>query len=511
MLDNATIEAIKESPAANQWEKVGMKHHHGICLPLFSLHSNQSCGIGEFTDLLKLIPWCQEVGMNVIQLLPLNDTGKDTSPYNALTANALNPLHLGFRHDCPLKFSKRVDYKKVAEIKMKWLRDSFRENGETIVNSDLFQQFLIDHPWLQAYAVFKALKIQHNWDDWRIWGPPYNHPTEEIVLNYEPKEEVLFHQYVQFLCFQQLHKVKEVANQHGILLKGDIPILISPDSEEVWLHQNLFDLSVSAGAPPDMYNKDGQIWGFPLFNWEKMKANGYQWWRTRLNTASQLYDIYRIDHIVGFFRIWAVPHGNIATDGHYVPKDRAHWFREGRERLAMMLHSNNMLPIGEDLGTVPDKVHRTLEEMGICGTKFLMSLKVRKTLNTPYEFTPFSLTTVSTHDSPTLDLWWRDYPEEVQVYAKIKNWKIGPTFTQEQRIDILHESHHSSSLFHINLLQEYLALFPELTWENIDDERINHPGIISDKNWNIRHRVPVEEIVAHEGLKKIIKHDILAT
>jgi len=332
-----------------------------------------------------------------------------------------------------------------------------------------------------------------------------------MIQNFAPKEEVLFHIFVQFLCFQQLHMVKEEANRHGILLMGDVPILISPDSEEVWYHQELFDLSVEAGAPPDMYNKEGQIWGFPLFNWDKMKVNGYPWWRTRLKTASQLYDIYRIDHVVGFFRIWAIPPGNKATEGHYVPQDRAQWFIDGRDRLSMMLHCNHMLPIGEDLGTVPKKVHDILEEMGICGTKFLMSLKVRKTANSPQEFTPLSLTTVSTHDSPTLDLWWRDYPEEVQEYAKIKNWKIGPQFTQKQRIDILHESHHSSSLFHINLLTEYLALFPELIWENIDDERVNRPGIISDKNWSIRMRAPVEQIVSHKGLTEMIKNEILAS
>jgi len=510
MIDPETIEAIKETPAAKQWDKVGIKHHHGICVPLFSLHTHKSCGIGEYTDLLQLIPWCREVGFNVIQLLPLNDNGRGTSPYNAFSANALNPIHLGFRRENPLKFSKRVDYKQVEEIKTKWLRELFRDTGQQVILSDQFQQFVADHPWLNAYGVYKALKVAHDWDDWRNWEPPYDLPDEDKILTYAPKEEILFHQYVQFLCFQQLHQVKEEANRHGILLKGDIPILISPDSEEVWLHQNLFDLSVSAGAPPDMYNKDGQIWGFPLFKWDKMKANGYRWWRTRLNTASQLYDIYRIDHIVGFFRIWAVPHGNVALEGRYVPEDRAVWFRDGRERLNMMLKSNEMLPIGEDLGTVPEKVHRILEETGICGTKFLMSLKVRKTARSPYEFTPLSLTTVSTHDSPTLDIWWRDYPEEVREYAKIKNWKIGPKFTREQRIDILHEAHHSSSLFHINMFNEYLALFPELVWENIDDERVNRPGITTDDNWTIRHRAPLEKIVSHEGLKNILKNDILA-
>ncbi|NGX58692.1 MAG: 4-alpha-glucanotransferase [Chlamydiae bacterium] len=518
-IDNETVEAIKSSPAGKHWEKIGISHHHGICIPLFSLRSESGLGIGEFTDLIPLSHWCREIGMDVIQLLPLNDTGLDTSPYNAMSANALNPLHLGLEY-LPnyeetdeiyalkkLNQSQRVDYENVKNLKIQFLRNYFDRHGQKIIASDSFQNFVQDIPWLRDYAIFKVLKIQNGWREWRLWDESIRTPTEKLLKQLEQDhfEEVTYHQFVQFLCFQQLHEVKVKANQNGVFIKGDIPILISPDSEEVWLHQDLFNLELSAGAPPDMYNKDGQTWGFPLFEWDKMKSNGYQWWRTRLHTASKLYDIYRIDHVVGFFRIWAVPHDKLPTEGHYVPKDHSQWFTDGRERLSMMLMSNKMLPIGEDLGTVPEKVHRMLEETGICGTKFLMSLKVRKTLNTPFEFTPLSLTTVSTHDSPTLDLWWKQYPEEVEVYCKIKNWKQGLLFSQEQRIDILHESHHSSSLFHINLLPEYLALFPELVWPNIEDERVNRPGILTDENWSIRYRPTLEQIVNHKGLKDLIK------
>ncbi len=508
-MDPELVQQIKSSPAAKQWDKVGIENRHGLCIPLFSLHSENSCGIGEYTDLLHLIPWCREVGFNVIQLLPLNDNGRDLSPYNALSANALNPLHLGFRKKNPLSWTKRVDYEKVREIKMGWLRDSFRQDGKEILSSTPFQEFADDNPWLLPYSVFRTLKEKHGWKDWRLWPPADQNMTEEQLLNFEDRNELLFHQFCQFLCFQQLHLVKREANRQGILLKGDIPILISPDSEDVWYHRDLFDLSVKAGAPPDMYNKNGQVWGFPLFNWDKIKDNGYGWWRNRLKTASRVYDLYRIDHIVGFFRIWAIPHGSEAIEGHYVPSDRAEWFRNGRERLMMMLSGNGMLPIGEDLGTVPKKVHDILEEMGICGTKFLMSLKVRKTASSPQEFTPLSLTTVSTHDSPTLNIWWRDYPEEVQEYARIKDWTIGPKFTTEQRIDILRDSHQSASLFHINLLQEYLALYPELNFDDTDDERVNQPGVLSDKNWNIRYPATVETIINHKGLKEIIKNEII--
>lgn len=521
--DNDTIEAIECSPAGHHWKKIGIRHHHGICLPLFSLRTESGLGIGEFSDLIPLIHWCKEVGMDVIQLLPLNDTGLDTSPYNALSANALNPLHLeleslphyqeteDIRGLRKLNEKKRVQYPEVERLKTKYLRSYYKEFGYEITSSEAYQKFIRRTPWLRDYAIFKTLKVQRSWSDWRLWDTPFRNPTEEDLKTIEKDnlDEITYHQFIQYLCFQQLGDVKVAANANGVFLKGDIPILISPDSEEVWRHQDLFNLVYAAGAPPDMYNENGQYWGFPLFEWENMKADGYRWWKTRLNTASRLYDIYRIDHVVGFFRIWAIPHDFPPTEGFYVPKDRSEWFACGRERLLMMLRATDMLPIGEDLGTVPKKVHDILEELGICGTKFLMSLKVRKTLNSPYEFTPLSITTVSTHDSPTLDLWWKHYPEEVEEYCKIKHWDHGPKITHEQRVDIIRESHHSSSLFHINLLQEYLAFFPELVWPDIEDERINRPGIISDVNWSIRLRPTLEELINHEGLKKLIKHKLL--
>ncbi len=320
-VDDETLQAIRQTAAAGQWEKVGIKHHHGILTPVFSLRSLDSMGIGEYSDLMYLVDWCADLGMNVIQILPVNDPGLDSSPYNAISANALNPLNLGLRHLpdffetediytlTELNKLQRVDYPKVRIHKFNYLKDYFAKVGKQIVESEEYKHFVNDNPWLKGYSVFKILKIGHDWRSWQTWDEEVRTPSDKLLdrIKKEMSEEYNFHIFVQFLCFKQLQDVKKAANRKGILLKGDIPILISPDSEEVWCHRSLFDLGLSAGAPPDIYNVDGQNWGFPLFNWDKLKEQDYHWWKLRLDTASKLYDIYRLDHIMGFFRIWAIP------------------------------------------------------------------------------------------------------------------------------------------------------------------------------------------------------------
>jgi 4-alpha-glucanotransferase len=289
---------------------------------------------------------------------------------------------------------------------------------------------------------------------------------------------------------------------------GDIPILISPDSADVWLNPQFFNLNLRAGAPPDMYNEEGQNWGFPLYNWEAMQNDNYSWWRARLRHASDYYHLYRIDHIVGFFRIWAVPEGEKATKGTFIPLDQNNWLPHGKAVMEMMLESSSMLPIGEDLGTVPPEVRTCLRELGICGTKVMRWERYWEQGRTfiPMEaYLPMSLTTVSTHDSTSLTQWWKESSEEVLEYCKAKNWTYAPQITHEQLLAILADSHKSGSLFHINLLNEYLALFPEMVHSDPAFERINLPGTIQDSNWSYRMIPSVEEITSHKGLKELLK------
>ncbi len=289
---------------------------------------------------------------------------------------------------------------------------------------------------------------------------------------------------------------------------GDIPILVSTESADVWSHPELFDIHWQAGAPPDQYNPEGQCWGFPLYRWDVLRKTHFDWWKQRLTYASHFYDIYRIDHVIGLFRIWAIPNDKSSKEGSFLPSDPDTWEPQGREILETFINSCEMLPIAEDLGDVPECVPPVLKEMGICGTKVM-----RWERNWEEEgrfipiqyYPPISLTTVSTHDSEPLQLWWKTSPEEAQEFAASKHWEYAPEITHFQHKEILWDSHHTSSLFHINLLQEYLALFPELVAPNPEDERINIPGKLLATNWTYRFRPSVEEIVAHKELAQAIE------
>lgn len=284
---------------------------------------------------------------------------------------------------------------------------------------------------------------------------------------------------------------------------GDMPILIDRDSADVWLHPSLFDLSYSAGAPPDMFTSDGQNWGFPIYNWEALAETHYQWWVDRLQWSSHYFHIYRIDHIVGFFRIWSIPVGLKGNEGFFIPKDENTWVDHGQRLMLMMLNACSMLPIGEDLGVIPPNVRACMKALGICGTRVMRwerNWEGDQSFIPPEQYQVESLTAVSTHDSETLQQWWQNHPEEAQLYCQLKGWNYHPILSRDYHLGILWESHHTNSLFHINPLQEYLALVPGISWPNVEDERINTPGSFSDKNWSYRMRLSLEDLFQQSTL-----------
>lgn len=527
MITESLKQHLLESAAGPQWNSIGVRNHYGVVIPLFALHSDNSCGIGEFPDLIPLISWCREIGMDVIQLLPLNDTGLESSPYGALSAFALNPIHIGLKalpyiDENPdqelqksitelyeLNSSQRIDYKTVQKNKEGILKKYYQKYGDTITKGSTYKDFLIQQKaWLFDYAIFKVLKIHFNWEKWENWPESYQNPPEKLdSLPEEILKEANYHQFLQFLCFSQMGKVKQHAEEQAIYLKGDIPILINRESADVWRYRKLFLLNYAAGAPPDMYAPDGQKWGFPLYDWEALAAQNFIWWAERLKVASLFYHIYRLDHVVGFFRIWAVPISSKATEGHFFPEEKSTWIPQGTLLMHMMLRNSIMLPIGEDLGTIPPEVRDCLKSLGICSTK-VMRWERRWNSDSSFipveDYIPESMTTVSTHDSETLAQWWHDHPEEAQTFAASMGWEYQTQITEQQRQAILRASHRSGSIFHINLLNEYLALIPGMTWDQFTDERINIPGTISDFNWSYRFRPSVEDIVKNSFLKDAI-------
>ncbi len=520
---------LSETPAGQHWNKIGIFPHHGMTLPLSALHSKESCGIGEFFDLIPIIDWCTQLKMDVIQLLPLNDTGSDPSPYNALSAFTLNPIYLSL-HKLPyldefpaliedltslrlLTKSQRVAYHRVKIQKLFWLRRYFFNAGARLIKQDDFLQYIKENDWAIAYGLFKVLKDILEQSPWHYWPDELKKLSSEqfqaLVDVYWP--QITFYLCLQYLCHQQLASVKEYAKNAKVFLKGDVPILISPDSVDVWHHPELFSLDYAAGAPPDALSPQQQYWGFPLYRWDVKKKNGYSWWKKRLQVASNFFDLYRLDHVVGLFRIWAIPYGQPNVMGHFIPPDESLWIPQGKELLNMMLSSFLMLPVAEDLGTVSADIRHCLTQLGIPGTKVI---RWERYWNEDRRFIPFnayspiSMTCVSTHDSETLTLWWKDSEQEAREFAAFKGWEYKPELTKAQRKELLWDSHHTNSLLHINLLQEYLALFPDLVWSNPYDERINVPGKILPSNWTYRFRPSIEELVAHTALQQEI-HEIL--
>lgn len=521
---------LLSSVTGKQWKKIGVSAHHGINLPLASIHSKHSCGIGEFHDLIPLIDWCKKVGFDVIQLLPLNDSGSDPSPYNALSSCALHPIYLSLS-DLPfvkedevlqesilqmqnLNHLEHTPYNEILNRKMTFLRIYYEKHKAHWLNSVDYKTFASNWKWLEPYSLFKTLQKNLKADQFSLWPEEIKRPSDKTYkkMTHLHSDDISFYTLLQYLSFKQFSSTCSYAKKQGILIKGDIPILISAESADVWHEPHLFKLVLRAGAPPDQYNPDGQYWGFPLFNWPMIEKHHFSWWRQRLEYASLYYDLFRLDHVIGFFRIWAIAEGADAKDGQYVPHNKEGWGPQGQRILEKLISFSQMLPIAEDLGTVPECVPPILTEMGVCGTKVMRWERYwnRDGHYIPLNRYPYvSMTTVSTHDSHTLTQWWRDFPDEARFFCLEKGWDYEPILALQYREKILRDSHHTSSLFHINLIQEYLNLYKELSWENPDQERINIPGKVLDTNWTYKIKQPVEQIVEHHDLQKSISRILL--
>lgn len=304
----------------------------GTAIPLFSLRSEDSFGIGDFADLRKMADWTHQTGQNLIQLLPVNDTTttktwRDSYPYSAISINALHPIYLGCKH-YPLKNKtnfnkyliraqklnklKEIDYEQVLKLKEDYCRDLYIQDGSKVMLSEDYIEFYNRNSyWLFAYACFCYLRDINGTANFREWGSysKYNHNTLQKLICESPevKSQVEYNFFIQYLLHKQFSETKDYAHSNGVTLKGDIPIGISRNSVEAWTEPYLFNMDTQTGAPPDDFSFFGQNWGFPTYNWQAMEEDGYRWWKSRFKKMSDYFDAYRIDHILGFFRIWEIP------------------------------------------------------------------------------------------------------------------------------------------------------------------------------------------------------------
>ena len=305
----------------------------GVAVPIFSIRSKESFGVGEFTDLKKLVDWAVKTKLKMIQVLPINETiathsWLDSYPYKAISVFALHPMYMhldtmGTLQDAEVykTFQKEktalnkkpyVDYEKVMQLKSAYFKLLFDQDWNSTKNTKAFKAYFSENEeWLKPYAAFCYLRDKYKTGDFRQWGTwsTYKKTSVEKLVNAKSKnyKDIAIHYFIQFHLNKQLQEAVEYTHAHGISLKGDLPIGISPNSVEAWTLPKLFNLNGQAGAPPDDFAVLGQNWGFPTYNWDAMEQNNYQWWKNRLGMMSKYFDAYRIDHILGFFRIWEIP------------------------------------------------------------------------------------------------------------------------------------------------------------------------------------------------------------
>jgi len=305
----------------------------GTVIPIFSLRSEGSFGVGDFGDLKMMIDWCAKTRQRVLQVLPINDTNitktwQDSYPYNSISIYALHPQYCDMRQLPEIKdqakreaFEKlrqelnalpQIDYEKMFAAKMDYLRELYAQEGSKTLKSAAFKAFFEENKeWLVPYAAFCHYRDIYGTATFSEWPDHHDLPAEEREAMTKPAtkiyKEVAFWYFVQFHLDAQMHAAHNYARAHRVILKGDIPIGISRDGVEAWVEPKYFNLNGQAGAPPDAFSADGQNWGFPTYNWDEMLKDGCQWWVRRFRKMAEYFDAYRIDHVLGFFRIWEIP------------------------------------------------------------------------------------------------------------------------------------------------------------------------------------------------------------
>ena len=362
----------------------------GIAIPVFSLKSENSFGVGDFGDLKRMIDWAVSTQQKVIQILPINDTTMthewtDSYPYNSISIYAFHPMYADIKQmgtlkdkSAAAKFNKKqkelnglpaMDYEAVNQTKWEYFRLIFKQEGEKVLASGEFGEFFnANKEWLQPYAVFSYLRDAFQTPNFREWPRHSVYNAQDIEKMCRPESvdypHIALYYYIQFHLHLQLVADTKYAREHGVVLKGDIPIGISRNSVEAWTEPYYFNLNGQAGAPPDDFSVNGQNWGFPTYNWDVMEKDGYRWWMKRFQKMSEYFDAYRIDHILGFFRIWEIPmHAVHGLLGQFIPS--IPMSREEIESYGLPFREEYLIPyihesfLGQVFGPHTDYVKQT--------------------------------------------------------------------------------------------------------------------------------------------------------
>ena len=495
--------------------------HAGVLTPLFSMPSRHSWGIGEIPDLVRFARWLELGGLDFVQLLPLNEMQEgQSSPYSALSAMAIDPIFIAVEHmpdwspasvALPeehhraldrARAADRVDYAAVRGIKQRAFGAAFatfadRHLGRGDSRDAAFTSFRErERGWLDDYALFRALHDEHHGRHWREWEPGVRNRVPDALDAARRRLErgVQYYSYLQWIADVQWQAARSAAAPVGVF--GDFPFMVSGHSADVWARQHEFDLEASVGTPPDAFSATGQDWGLPPYRWDVVAAGGFEWLRHRVRRFAALYDAFRVDHLIGFFRTY------VRKPGHapgFWPAEEHHQRAMG-EHLLSLFASGSATPIAEDLGTVPDFLRVSLAARGIPGMKVLRWERDwhrdGHPFHDPTTYAEASVATTGTHDTETTAEWWdtADDAERRALLALplIRDAGVAPDapFSDRVRDAILTLLYRAGSRLVILPIQDIFG------WR----DRINVPAVVDDVNWTWRLPLPVDDLATRPAM-----------
>jgi 4-alpha-glucanotransferase len=532
----------------------------GVLTPLFALRGEDDLGIGDVASLREFIDWIAQAGFKLVQLLPINETGADNSPYNAISAMAIEPTTLHLAPNVPQDLTREdfdalvadvdlrrlrlggVKYRQVKRLKQRLLEKAFA-NFSTHAPDERRLEFRAfceaEAAWLRDYAFFRVLMEQN--DDspaWTRW--PAQHQSIERARDWlrdlsQERQRALtnrqeFFCYMQWITHQQWRAVKSYAEERGLALMGDIPFGVSYHSADVFARPDEFVLDWFGGAPPEPHFKDdaftqkwGQNWGIPLYRWDRMRANNFAWWRERVHAARCIFHLFRIDHVLGFYRIYAFP-WRPRKNKQFLPLDqqqmleqtggRAPHFiprndetpenceankRDGEEYLrAVLEEAGAARVIGEDLGVVPYYVRPDLQSLGIAGFK-IPHWEVRDGTITPgAKYERLSVATYATHDHKPIRALWEEAVETPAPTSEQSRFELAK-MAVFAGIDLNFDKFDFENDFYPAIMG---ALFKSESWIAIvmitdllaRKYRFNVPGTQANVNWTRRMRRSIGQL-----------------
>ena len=500
-----------------------MDRSAGVLVPLFSIPSSSSWGIGEIADLPVLAGWLREARVSIVQLLPVNEMAAgETSPYSAISAMAIDPIFISLRdvgdfQACggesrlPLaeqaalrsaRASARVNHAAVRRAKDAALQLAFSMFWETewirgTARAGSFATYCsFEEWWLADYALYRALRDRYDARPWIDWEAPLRdrEPGALDDARRELEREVLYYQYLQWVAEEQWQDARAAAAPVRVF--GDFPFMVSTDSADVWARQDLFRFDRSVGVPPDAFSATGQDWGLPVYRWDRMEDQGDGWLKQRARRSARLFDGYRIDHLVGFYRTYSRPLGQ--QEGAFDPADEPAQLAQG-ERLMDLFITSGARIIAEDLGSVPEFVRDSLTRLGLPGYKVVRWEREWNVPGQPFRdpraYPALAVGTTGTHDTDPNSTWWAQAaPDEREAFAALAPVAaaldgVPPAeapFTPALRDAILALLYRSPATLLLIPLQDVFG------WT----ERINTPGTVAADNWCWKLPWPVDALPA---------------